>query len=269
MAPERNSVNTHIKLLAQWLGKSVNATLYEHAFQKAAQNAKFSVQRIVRQLKQELAPSQAMVRSAVRQEYRQVLGKARNGVNAQRWYEEWQSAYLRAKTYDIPEIDGEIAIIDFLEAVKTRLNPTWGQRTYENLRESMAYGTHIKTLEGIAYAFSLVTQEAQTKKFSGSGGAYSTFAGHSDSSENAINKEGQEVLEAVKSSKWKSIQGELKKVGWLKNDGTPKKPRLPKDSSNQPTTSSSATQDEGHIVAVLVKGQETSSRRQLRRPLTA
>ncbi|KAL4404521.1 hypothetical protein CABS03_14316 [Colletotrichum abscissum] len=297
-AQERNTVNTHIKLLAQWLVKSVNATLYEHAFQKATEDgAKFSIQRIVRHLKQELAPSEAVVRNAVREEYRQALNKARTGINPQRWYEEWQSAYLRAKTYDIPEISGEIAVLDFLVAVKSRLNPTWGQRTYETFSESMAFGTRTRTLEEIAYAFSLVTQDAHTKRPSGQGGAYSTFAGRSDSVDDANDKGDvtcpcnrahpwrpsacrklewaltsrnasgspmrmskshvEEVLAAVKSSKWKSLHGELKKAGWLRNDGTPKKPGFPKGSSNQPTASSSADQDEGHVVAVLMKSQDS------------
>ena len=63
----------------------------------------------------------------MREEYRRVLASARSGsVNPQRWYEDWNKALSRARTYKIPEVEGFLAIKDFLDAISVKLVLVWG-----------------------------------------------------------------------------------------------------------------------------------------------
>ncbi|KAK1622134.1 hypothetical protein BDP81DRAFT_400485 [Colletotrichum phormii] len=289
---------TKLGIIDKWIRRTVTSPILKTAITKANAPGVENIQKLIKCMKQELAPWKAMVKDSVRREYRRVLAKAKTGVNAKQWYDDWQAAYLRGKLYKIPEIEEETAILDFLHAVRVRLNPSWGQRTYETIRESMAEGRNVPTLDQIGYRFALTFDDMTTKNTTEPGGAYSTFAGRSDSDQNASNKrvsncpcdrshrwkpvecrwvetaltsttkqgsplrldEAQTtiILDAVKSNKWKSLQSDFKKLGWLKGDGTPKKPHTPKAFSNA-NSATSSDKDNGHIVAVLMKGHDQES----------
>jgi hypothetical protein len=47
-------------------------------------------------------------------------------MNQERWYSEWRLVYENAKLYNILEIQGSLAIKDFLDCVTRKMQPKWG-----------------------------------------------------------------------------------------------------------------------------------------------
>ena len=80
-----------------------------------------TLQALVRALKEELAPTTLSTKNQVRSEYRAHLGAAKqNRVAPQDWYQKWSYLYMRAKSYELSEVDGELAVQDFLDALSHR-----------------------------------------------------------------------------------------------------------------------------------------------------
>jgi hypothetical protein len=58
----------------------------------------------------------------VRQEYCRVLKSAKHGlVSPQRFYEEWYKALSKARIYRLSEIEGFLAVKDFLNSISAKL----------------------------------------------------------------------------------------------------------------------------------------------------
>src|SRR5215469_12204983 len=96
-----------------WVKTSVDEELLRPHLEELVRENKVSLQNVVRKLQAQFAPSDDVTADRVREEYRRVLAIARSGsVNPQRWYEDWNKALGRARTYKIPEIEGFLAIKD-------------------------------------------------------------------------------------------------------------------------------------------------------------
>jgi hypothetical protein len=87
---------------------------------------------IVRLLKRDCAPSERMIETSIRSEYREILANT-TGQDPLRWYARWHQAYVRAQARNIPEISGQLAIQDFLVAVGKRFAPDWARWQLEDL----------------------------------------------------------------------------------------------------------------------------------------
>ncbi|TIC91628.1 Retrovirus-related Pol polyprotein from transposon TNT 1-94 [Colletotrichum higginsianum] len=179
-APLRAHRVKSLHAVLNWMTRTVSVTLLTTAHLEASSNGEVTVQRTLRYLKANLAPNDLSTLSTVREEYRQVLERAKGGVNPTRWYEDWQAAYLRARTYNVPEVQGELAAKDFLDAVRVKLNPTWGERAYETHIENLELGRPTLSVSELGRIFSVMTHDNVAKKSSFRAGAYSTLAGRSD-----------------------------------------------------------------------------------------
>jgi hypothetical protein len=116
---------------------------------------------VVRKLQAQFAPSDDISANRARQEYRRVLEIARQGsISAQRWYEDWYKALSRARTYQLPEIEGFLAVKDFLDAISVKLAPTWGAQQLAEVIVAKELGEPTRTLDQFGRAFESLIQHA-------------------------------------------------------------------------------------------------------------
>jgi hypothetical protein len=100
-------------------------------------------------------------------------------VNPQRWYQDWNKALSRARTYRIPEIDGFLATKDFLEAISVRLAPTWGSQQLADVIVAKELGEPVRTLDQFGRAFESLLQQATFQRHNSSG-VFATLGGRQD-----------------------------------------------------------------------------------------
>ena len=60
---------------------------------------------------------------------------------------EWSEAYTRAKAYGVPEVEGRVAIKDFLYAVGTRLTKEWARNELTISTQQLLLGQTTLTLD--------------------------------------------------------------------------------------------------------------------------
>ncbi|RYP51107.1 hypothetical protein DL769_010864 [Monosporascus sp. CRB-8-3] len=121
-----------------------------------------SIQRIVRLLKERLAPTDESTANTVRLQYIAVLDLAKVGhLKPEEWYAKWHDAYVRARAHNIPEIQGRLAVQQFLLAIAQRMDPTWAQRELEELARAEALETPITPLESYGKWYSTLIHQRE------------------------------------------------------------------------------------------------------------
>jgi hypothetical protein len=100
-------------------------------------------------------------------------------VSPQRFYEEWYKALSRARTYRLPEIEGFLAVKDFLDSISAKLAPTWGTQQLAEVIVAKELGEPVRTLDQFGRAFESLIQHAAFSDISS--GAFATLGGRSDS----------------------------------------------------------------------------------------
>lgn len=167
---------THYRVLETFVRTTTDPAILGLITKKLVLKKDFSLQAIVRSLRDHYAPHGWSVQAQVRREYQEMLNKARRGgVNPITWYSEWENAYLRARTYDIPDVSGTLAIEDFLQAVSAKMAPTWGRTEHAKL---LGEDTPSRSLEDYGLWFHrLAESDAQAQKGQG---IFATLGGRSD-----------------------------------------------------------------------------------------
>lgn len=98
-----------------------------------------------------------MIETSIQSEYREILHHT-SGMDPLRWYGEWHKAYIHTRARNLPEIQGQLAIQDFLVAA-SKFSLNWANRQLEDLslkaRES-------QSLEQIAHTFAAQQQQKIT-----------------------------------------------------------------------------------------------------------
>ena len=146
------------KVVWNWVHASVDQKLLEPI--ELTLGSGLTLQKIVRALKVQLAPSATTTEITVRQEYRQVLERARTGrVNQGIWYQDWVTALARARAYNVPDVQGPLAIRDFLTAVSEKLAPDWGRTQLIEVIGADELGTRHRTLDQYGNWFSALAHE--------------------------------------------------------------------------------------------------------------
>ncbi|PTB36593.1 uncharacterized protein TrAFT101_010475 [Trichoderma asperellum] len=139
----------------------------------------FTTRQLLKELKDKLAPSDTSIAMSAWRAYKAVLLEAYNsGVNPRKWFARWSEAYSQAFQHRIPEIEGTIGKIDFLEAVGARCTPSWAYVTQDNLSILESNGdSNIPTLPEYASNFRTILENyiPTKKKY-----IYSTLAGRSN-----------------------------------------------------------------------------------------
>ncbi|KAF1925482.1 uncharacterized protein M421DRAFT_69805, partial [Didymella exigua CBS 183.55] len=107
-----------LQKLWNWVNATVAPAIISPVIVRLVSSNSTTLQSLIRALKQELAPTSLSTKNQVRAEYRAHLGAAKQGRAAPHdWYQKWSYLYMSAKAYDLAEVDRELAVQDFLDAL--------------------------------------------------------------------------------------------------------------------------------------------------------
>ena len=94
-----------------------------------------------------VAPKPSTI-TKIRCEYQAVLEKAaEQSVNPRGWLNEWFLIFSKAQVYSIPEVQGNVAVSNFLMAVQANVAPYWARQEFYRLIENEVLGRPQVTLE--------------------------------------------------------------------------------------------------------------------------
>ena len=123
---------------------------------------------IVRSLRDKLSLTDEREKERVRQVYKQALKGARRSVNPEEWFKRWDLARLDGEKQEISEVEGQLAITDFLDAT-ANIFPGWSERQKTFFNNNQVYGLgSTVTLQQVGQAFITEYRTLAIKKASGS-----------------------------------------------------------------------------------------------------
>ena len=171
-----------------WVTRTVKNTLLEPHINSLVASNTLSIQALIRLLKTRLAPSIEVTKERVREEYRRVLNRARHGkISPQTWLDSWTIAVSRARDYNLTDVEGFLAIKDFLDAVSA-LQPSWSAQQLLNLHTAQALGQPFLLLDELSKVFANFIQIDFGNDPHGR--AFATFPGASSSSSSSRSSRG-------------------------------------------------------------------------------
>jgi hypothetical protein len=80
---------------------------------------------LIRKLKKTLSSTREDAVEKARKDYRNHLTNAERAQNPRDWVLQWKTLYLTAKSYQIEEVEGFLAVTDFLVAIRKKVAPNW------------------------------------------------------------------------------------------------------------------------------------------------
>ena len=144
-----------------WVRRTVEPALLAPHLELLVSNENLSLQNVVRALRDKFQPSEENTREQVREDYKRILDRGKIGsIDPKVWITDWYQALARAQTYRIAEVEGFLAIKDFLTVVSAKLLPTWGAQQLALVVEANALGEPIRTLEQYGKIFEALIQES-------------------------------------------------------------------------------------------------------------
>jgi hypothetical protein len=131
------------KAAYKWIQETVDPSVYQGAVRECEneqarmekeqltemidgdpQSKSWTLQLLLRILKRDYAPSETSARTLAQSTYRKKLAVVKAGrVNPKEWLQEWRAAYQDALLYDLPDVKGPLAVLDFIKAVQEKLAP--------------------------------------------------------------------------------------------------------------------------------------------------
>jgi len=159
-----------------WVRCTVEPALLAPHLELLVSQGQLSLQNVVRALRDKFQPSEDNTRDQVREDYRRILERGKSSsINPIVWINDWYQALARAQTYQVAEVEGFLAIKDFLQTVSARL-PTWGTQQLAAAIEANALGEPVRTLEQYGKIFEALVQQGNARS-----PIYATLAGRSSS----------------------------------------------------------------------------------------
>jgi hypothetical protein len=127
----------------------------------------YTIRQLVKEIKRHFAPWIRSMRDETQRIYRSVLQEAWSGeTEPDQWYLKWNKAYLGAQVEKIPDIEGSLAIHDFLEAVGARYEPSWARAKRDSIIIREVEGTdNDRTLETYAAMFMAISNRHKKGRF--------------------------------------------------------------------------------------------------------
>jgi CRISPR/Cas system Type II protein with McrA/HNH and RuvC-like nuclease domain len=92
---------------------------------KLLMNNDTTLKGLIRKLKETLSPTREDAVEKARKDYRNHLTNAGRAQNPRDWVLQWKTLYLTAKSYQVEEVEGSLAVTDFLVAVRKKMAPDW------------------------------------------------------------------------------------------------------------------------------------------------
>ncbi|KAF3027921.1 hypothetical protein E8E11_000005, partial [Didymella keratinophila] len=170
-----------LQKLWNWVNATVSPAILSPVMVKLVARDVTTLQELVRALKEELAPTDVSTQTQVRAEYRQHLGAAKQGRAApQDWYQKWSYLYMRAKSYELAEVDGPLAVQDFLDALSHRIAPEWARTMNQRIIQDSILGLDSLNLDQVSRVFGGLMHEHTTRAGKDNPGVFATFGNRSD-----------------------------------------------------------------------------------------
>jgi hypothetical protein len=175
-----------LQKLWNWVNATVSPAILSPVMVKLVTNNVTTLQALVRALKEELAPTDVSTQNQVRAEYRQHLGAAKQGRAApQDWYQRWSYLYMRAKSYELAEVDGALAVQDFLDALGHRIAPEWARTMNQRIIQDSILGLETLNLDQVSRVFGGLMHEHTIRSGKDNPGVFATFGNRSDATQSA------------------------------------------------------------------------------------
>ena len=185
-ASEWSAKAERLQKLWNWVNATVSPAIISPVMVQLVTTHNTTLQSLVRALRQELAPTLLSTKNQVRSEYRAHLGAAKQGrVAPQDWYQKWSYLYMRAKSYELAEVDGELAVQDFLDALSHRIAPEWARTMHQRIIQDSILGLQTLTLDQVSRVFSGLMHEHTVRSGKDNPGVFATFGNQSDAIQSA------------------------------------------------------------------------------------
>jgi hypothetical protein len=88
-----------------------------------------------------------------RKNYRNYFTNAGRAQNPRNWVLQWKTLYLTAKSYQIKEVEGFLAVTDFLIAIRKKMAPNWAHNLILSQNNKIVWGKKRKTFFEYGKAF--------------------------------------------------------------------------------------------------------------------
>lgn len=154
------SIANKLGNIKKWIYETVDRKFIDIATLKLVHTGSSTPQAIVRILKADLAPTDQFSSNHVREQYRSHLEKAKHGrMTPEAWFDEWKLLYGKAQAFAITDVQGELALTDFLAALAPRIAPDFARTMTVNMAQDTARGLPPMTLDQLSQAFTVLLQQ--------------------------------------------------------------------------------------------------------------
>jgi hypothetical protein len=111
---------------------------------------------LIRKLKKTFSPIREDAVEKARKDYRNYFTNAGRAQNLRDWVLQWKTLYLTAKSYQVKEVEGFLAVTDFLVAVRKKMAPDWAHNFIFFQNNKIIWGEKRKILFEYGEAFQRV-----------------------------------------------------------------------------------------------------------------
>ncbi|PMD23156.1 hypothetical protein NA56DRAFT_62212 [Hyaloscypha hepaticicola] len=121
-----------------WVRRIVEPALLAPHLELLVSNENLSLQNVVRALRDKFQLSEENTREQVREDYKRILDRGKIGsIDPKVWITDWYQALARAQTYRIAEVEGFLAIKDFLTVANVLGEPIRTLEQYGKIFEAL------------------------------------------------------------------------------------------------------------------------------------
>jgi hypothetical protein len=113
---------------------------------------------LIRKLKKTLSPIREDAVKKARKDYRNHFTNAGRAQNSRDWVLQWKTLFLTAKSYQVDEVEGFLAVTDFLVAVRKKVAPDWAHNLILSQNNKIVWGKERKTFFEYGEALQRVVQ---------------------------------------------------------------------------------------------------------------
>ncbi|KAE8840578.1 hypothetical protein PTNB85_03977 [Pyrenophora teres f. teres] len=177
LSSEYTATVNRLMHLWNWVNQTVDQAILTPIMMTLAENEKSTLQALIIELRNEMAPTDQSTENLVRSQYRAHLQRAKQGrQNAEKWQQEWLHLFSKARAYKLSEVEGTLAIQDYLDAITPKLAPEWGRNMHQTIIQQSVLGQTSEqlTLQQVARVFSALLQEHGLRSATNSG-VFATF----------------------------------------------------------------------------------------------
>ncbi|KAJ5043189.1 uncharacterized protein L3040_004570 [Drepanopeziza brunnea f. sp. 'multigermtubi'] len=153
-----SALNSKYQYMLEWVNQTVLKELLQPHKTRLIKEEEFSLQTLVRSLRDQYAEDDESTREHVRDEYRRILNEGAAGtIEPQQWIRNWELVHSKAVALEpeLQDVVGSLAIKDFLRVIAQRLDPAWGSRHLGFVVDAISMGeaSKLKSLRDYAKMF--------------------------------------------------------------------------------------------------------------------